>query len=257
MLEQDRGFGIEIEMIIPGGDRHGVANALSVAGIDCSVEGYNHSLRSHWKLTTDVSLSRNGYELVSPILRGDDGLEQIRTVCKVLNEFGCTVNRSCGLHVHHDMNNAQFHEWKNAAILYVKYEEQIDKLMAPSRRGNGAQYVRSTHRGNKDWMFEQLTRATTLSDVRRVFNNDRYHKLNVTDGNYHGTIEFRHHGGTIDGDKIAAWVSLTAGIMSSARAAKFIKPVGADKFENLMKLTADKAARRFLRKRAKAFGQEI
>ncbi len=42
----------------------------------------NHDLRPHWKLVTDSSLNGNDtFELVSPILEGEDGLEKLERVC--------------------------------------------------------------------------------------------------------------------------------------------------------------------------------
>ena len=55
-----------------------LVHELREAGIEVASEAYNHHLRSRWKLVTDSSLNGNDtFELVSPILVGEDGLEEL------------------------------------------------------------------------------------------------------------------------------------------------------------------------------------
>ena len=79
----NRTFGIEIEGF--GISLAQVRDALSNAGLDCQVESYHHCSRGYWKVTTDASVP-NGFEVVSPVLSGDAGLEQakIETVSTML-----------------------------------------------------------------------------------------------------------------------------------------------------------------------------
>jgi hypothetical protein len=89
-------FGVEIE-IRATLDREQIARALQAANINAAAESYNHSTRPYWKVITDSSC---GYEIVSPVLRGEQGLGELAKVCQILTDLGCQVNRSCGLHVH-------------------------------------------------------------------------------------------------------------------------------------------------------------
>ena len=109
-FNQNRTFGIEIEFF--GVHVYKVVEALRVNGVNFQHESYNHSTRSYWKLITDCSvtnrgtgLSRGGHELVSPILVGREGLEEVRKVMDVLDSIGAKVDKSCGLHVHHGVQN--------------------------------------------------------------------------------------------------------------------------------------------------------
>lgn len=99
----DRSFGIEIEMVNATSAQ--VSNALNAAGITCVVTGYGSATRAEWKVQGDGSLrpgpnQTGSCELVSPILRGEDGYAQVRTVCAVLASINAKINKSCGLHVH-------------------------------------------------------------------------------------------------------------------------------------------------------------
>ena len=72
-----RKFGVEIEAYNCTCQR--LVRELTEAGIEVASERYNHDLRPHWKLVTDSSLNGNDtFELVSPILEGEDGLEKRR-----------------------------------------------------------------------------------------------------------------------------------------------------------------------------------
>ena len=50
------------------------------------MEGYNHTTRPYWKIVTDASVSHEGLEIVSPVLKGQDGLNQLEKVLKALNQ---------------------------------------------------------------------------------------------------------------------------------------------------------------------------
>ena len=136
----NRRFGIEIEAYNCRMDV--LVDALREEGIQVSAENYNHTTRNHWKLVTDSSLSGNNtFELVSPVLEGQNGLKELKKVCWVLDACGVKVNASCGLHIHFDAANFSLQTWKNIAISYKHIESVIDKFMPESRRNNN--YCRS------------------------------------------------------------------------------------------------------------------
>ncbi len=128
-------FGVEIEAYNCSRER--LARELRDAGIQVSVEGYNHDARNHWKLVTDSSLEgRDTFELVSPILVGEEGLKELETVCWVLDACDVKVNESCGFHVHMDASDFSIETWKNLALSYKHIETLIDSFMPRSRRDN-------------------------------------------------------------------------------------------------------------------------
>ena len=103
-FDSNRTYGIEIEMSWGRGNRapsqETVASALRRAGLDATAEGYTHSVTSGWTVVSDGSVG-NGHELVSPILRGLDGKEQLKTAMRAVKAIGATTDASCGVHVHH------------------------------------------------------------------------------------------------------------------------------------------------------------
>lgn len=188
-----RQFGVEIECF--GVDSSIVADALTAAGVRTRSEEYNHTVRSHWKIVTDSSVSGNGLEVVSPILQGEEGLATVVKVLATLRENGLRVDKSCGLHVHLDMNRETVESIVSFAGAYVELQDSLDMIVAPSRRGRVNDYCR----------------PATLSESREGLESgygDRFRKFNVMSYRRYGTVEIRHHNGTLSGLKVTSWIRL-------------------------------------------------
>src|SRR5262252_6423531 len=130
-------YGVEIECIRPTTiSMAEFARRISEAGVPCNAEHYSHHTGRAWKIVTDGSLSdRNGIgmEVVSPILRGRDGFEQIRTVSDVLIGENrarpvCRINRTCGLHCHNGLPRREHRLPQSILRIYHRYESVIDSL---------------------------------------------------------------------------------------------------------------------------------
>lgn len=207
-LFTSRTFGIEIEFANPLRiSRVQIASKLRAAGLDVQNQSYNHRVQRCWKLITD---STCGLELVSPVLRGSDGIEQIKIAMRVLDGLGMKVNRSCGLHIHLGMDDMDAEAIRDMILSYHSNQELIDYLLAPSRRS--AHYCRKLTRND----VSRLNRINSLSDVGNT-GATRYKTVNVHSYNRYGTIEFRQHQGTLDGNKAACWIELLLGLADAAR----------------------------------------
>ena len=159
---------------------------------------------------TDGSIEIKGYrpfEVVSPILRGDDGLQQVRRVLNGLKEMGAVVNESTGHHVHVDAENLSMLELKRIAQGYVKYETAFDLLQPASRQLDDNRYLQSNRLGAEDrengpfqaiLALEKVENLSDLVDVinpapincafepgtpqyERMLDNQRYYKVSHTD----------------------------------------------------------------------------
>ena len=191
-----RRFGIEIEVV--GITCSEVAQLLESNGIRCANAGYNHRTMQTWKVVTDASVAR-GCEIVSPPLSGAEGIEEVRKVVELVNEYGADVNKSCGIHVHIDCNDLSAQHIANIFNRYRHNEAQIDAVMPASRRGNSNMYCKSI----RD--LAQLRPLRTARDTARQVH-DRYYKVNLTSFAKYGTIEFRQHSGSLNRAKIANWI---------------------------------------------------
>ena len=229
-FNNDRTFGVEIEFV---GDADRVAEILTGLGETCKVERYNKVTKRFWKVVRDGSVSANrnqtggGWELVSPILKGQRGLQRLETACKALERAGAEVNITCGLHVHHGADGLDVQGFKNVVALYYRFEGTLDSLMPKSRRGNHNTYCKSVRKFFSYRDLETLDNISEIDDLLDYYA-DRFYKLNLSSYRSHSTVEFRHHSGTIEFEKIANWIRLTQGIMERAALNKRVhfKPKG-------------------------------
>jgi hypothetical protein len=213
-LPFDRKFGIEIEAY--NIDRHLLARKLREAGIEANSESYNHELRNTWKIVTDGSLNGNQtFEVVSPILIGENGLEQVRKVCEVLHENNALINKSCGLHVHFCAEKFDLKQWKNLYKNYALLEPVIDSLMPQSRRDNNNQYCKSLN--SKQNLHIKIDQSRSLQEIAVFFGQSRYFKINPLSYSRHNTVEFRQHSGTIEFSKIQNWVVFLHNLVSYSK----------------------------------------
>lgn len=210
----NRNFGVEIEAC--NCTRERLARELTAAGINVQVEGYNHTDHTdHWKLVTDSSLSGNNtFELVSPILHGEQGLEELEKVCWVLDLCNAKVNDTCGLHVHMDAAEFDLTTWKNLILTYKRLEGVIDNFMPHSRRNNHYCQTLTTISEAK------INRASNISDLRAAFSHNRYHKVNLEAYARHRTVEFRQHGGSTNFTKMSAWIHFLSKMITFAKQGK-------------------------------------
>lgn len=214
---------------------HSLANFItkvrSRGGFKAYFEGYNHDTRQTTKLVTDASLSTGGIEVVSPPLSGSKVRQWLTDTTKALAGL-VTINRSCGVHVHVGLKNPD-ETWGHdgcmdyntarrvvakTALIYALFQEAINTIMPPSRRGN--RYAQS-----QEWAIPAAMTYLERKDGEDPWLNlfshldseGRYYVVNTTSLRKYGTVEFRQHGGSINAVKLDAWSQL-CGVMV-ARAA--------------------------------------
>ena len=215
---QGRTFGVEVEFfnITP----FVAVQALASVGITAVWEGYNHTLRPHWKIVTDGSVTGTGtgegrgLELVSPILRGEIGLTEAALVVKTIRAAGAKVDRTCGLHVHVGADGMNGTDIIRVADLYTNNQDNINSVVSRARRDG--RWARTWTNHTLDYLRRSLTGVTGRNNITAWVGTERYRTVNVTAYARHGTLEFRQHQGTLNGQKLTAWVRLMLGIMDKA-----------------------------------------
>lgn len=215
-FNEARSFGVEIEFF--GATYNRVIAELEHRGVSVAYEGYNHTTRNHWKLVTDVSVTGQGtgvgrgLELVSPVLKGKDGMAELKKVLDGLNAAGAKVDKTCGLHVHHDAHDFELQAFKNIFVMYYKFEHVIDAAIPKSRRGSANTYCKALDSA----MIDRIVAANSLNEMSAAMHDNRYYKVNLQSYFRHKTIEFRHHSGTTEYEKITNWIMFTQAIVERA-----------------------------------------
>ena len=225
-------FGVEVEVVMPDGGRDGftlesLAGQLAALGDEAvTFEGYTHRTTDHWKIVTDRSLRCGpddlAFELVSPVLRGSDGIAAFRNVMTNMTRLGLDSNNSCGLHVHVDAEDgsplSNLRALKAVSGCFVLLEDAFDALVASSsRRADRNEFCRSNRiafgRASNRQVWERIVAARSRSELVNMTNprNDRYRKLNLTNitrTDRPSTVELRLHGGFASLAGAEAWIRL-------------------------------------------------
>jgi len=223
-----RRFGVEIEFLSTVSPDK-VVEALEAAGICIRNVGYTHATTSFWKIVPDSSC---GYELVSPVLEGEAGLEELHRAATALNSTGATVDRRCGFHVHFDASGMSMKAVRNLFKLWLKFEDVLDAFQPESRRLNNNHYCQSnldvncadatTHRAVCEQAFRRIDACRTMQDLGSLFPS-RYRKLNVQSFFRHRTLEVRQHAGTTCPEKMTSWVRLMARMFDAAETTTVVR----------------------------------
>lgn len=232
-LEPSQTFGVEFEA--SGQSRDGIIevefstrlaqrilDALRAAGMPTARKPCGERSRggqnpakdnSVWNIEPDASC---GWEVTSRILRGRDGFAEIVDACRVLEtEFqgiGLRVDhRKVGTHVHLGWSK-ELQALKQLMILGAFYEPALMSLVAPSRARNPYVYsVRNRAR--------KLMSLATMADWEEHFAGHHRKYLAINPSHLfegYGSVEVRHHSGTIEAAKILAWISLWMRILATA-----------------------------------------
>lgn len=235
-------FGIEIEFLGMGCYTDSIAARLDRDGLEVVEDGYDGKTDLAWFVKGDGSVFDDdaalevcndsleydsdpcgecdgcdeckGAEIVSsPMIFNADSELSIRELCHHLDKHGAYVNKSCGLHVHVDasfverMSQSQAGRFfEHIRVLYAKNEDVFDARMA-----RGRQKDRNTYCRTMKWALADRHDRNVNYDL------SRYVKLNTCAFVQHGTIEFRHHHGTVDAQEIIDWVKTCLIFMNYAR----------------------------------------
>lgn len=212
----NRNFGVEVEFY--GSEKTKLTRNLRNCGVNFNFEGYNHITRNHWKFTTDSSINgNNAREMVSPVLKGNEGLKSLRRACKALRLSSAKVNKSCGIHIHLDVNDFTVENMKSLVKNWYLLENKFDKIMPVSRRDNNNRYCKSISSiASQRVLFSRLDNCSTINEIIALFDT-RYLKLNLKSYLRYGTVEFRHHSGTTMFSKIKNWVLICARLVEFSK----------------------------------------
>ncbi len=191
-------FGVEIETTLPQSDN------TSVGGYHC---GIPVPYLDGWKAETDSSIRtvgpRHGVEFVSGILKGEEGLANVRETCEKLNERGAKVNHSCGVHITVGFDG----DAKALARLIhivANHEKALFAITGTKSRENGS------------WA-KPVKGYGSVEQCKQTADMDRYHMLNLTHmARGRRLVEFRLFSGSTNTEKITAWIQVVLGLVQWA-----------------------------------------
>lgn len=207
MTANELTFGIEIECFIPNEHRA----AIQLGGYHRGIQ--IRGLPAGWNAQHDGSLQSGpsgyfGVEVVSPIMKGADGMQQVKVVCEWLKQIGAKVAKCCGFHVHVGFDRTNVAAMKRLVHNVANFEKAIYAATGTKSREQN-HYCRTVQ---NDQAFRNGSYART----------DRYHVLNVTNliANLKPTVEFRAFAGTTNFIKIVGYIRLSLALVEKAMTMK-------------------------------------
>jgi hypothetical protein len=242
----DRPFGVEIEFygldyyILP--PDNGIIKPYNIHSKARDGRSFLQLLNDHklnlgadrhfWHLEEDASIvHRGGVELISPILRGFDGLMESYRFFQLLGEIrGAQIDESCGFHVHHgvDAKHYDCKRLKELIRIVCSMEDYIYLLIAGGRidkttcrpmdldvdlfrkLGDCEDICKKNGCKIKELWYSQLNRYDPARKVSDRYDLTRYHGLNLHSYWYRSTIEFRYHSAVLHQiDEAMQWIIFT------------------------------------------------
>lgn len=171
-------------------------------------------LPAGWKAEHDGSIGPGaGFidcEIVSPVLKGEDGLRQIQTVCKLLRQKQHKVTTKCGVHVHIGWGQNWPADALARLVTMTSYCEAGLYAITGTKARESGTYCRSVKQyGNPGAATERC-------------RDNRYHILNLNNlaTGEKRTVEFRVFSASLDPVKICGWVQVCVGLVHRAVNAK-------------------------------------
>ncbi len=218
--------------LIGGGQAHDLrckmADILSVNGLRAVARNYSHSpVPDGYDVVIESDSSIRGetqyqgiewvpVEVKTRILTGsDDFYRVVKKLCDLCRYLGARQNTSTAVHLHIEFLEAK----ETPAVirsfynLAHRFEAVVFGLVAPSRRDN--QYCKRLP--NKAKLLHPCTRLQQFSQVLNSAGLERYWAFNLTHL-FGGSprIEFRHHHGSLDFDKLLHWKNLCLRLIDHA-----------------------------------------
>jgi hypothetical protein len=203
-------FGVEIES---------VATDSAVQNDGLRIGPYRRGIQvpylpAGWTAEADGSIdnSNGGHkcEIVSPILRGPEGLAQVAEVLRILEAKGHRVNRSTSVHVHVGWDRNWPSEALARLVTIVAYVEKGLYAITGTKNRERGRYCGGVRKyGNE-------------KDAKPNLDRNRYHALNLTNL-AHGTkdtVEIRVWSGSLNPTKVCGWIMVCLGLVERALSGK-------------------------------------
>jgi hypothetical protein len=191
------------------------------------LENVSNDISNAIGVSNDNSLNDDGKEFITPKLSGKKGAKLLKDTCKLLIDNGFFVNSTTGLHMHVDASDFKddIHSLKNLFLFYMIFEPVIYSFLPYSRRSNTycmplEQFYNQKEIENcseveeleKIWYREQDYEQKE-SRKKNKYDQSRYAGVNFHSLFKDGHIEFRHHSGTLDYEKMNMWKELHLAII--------------------------------------------
>ena len=198
-FQSSRRFGVEIEINafdllskplndknFPNGIEFVACEICNEIKVDVVITKWqNDHYNSCWGIKPDSSC---GMEIVSPVLRGIHGIEQVCEVVKLIRKNNYSVDKRCSVHVHVDVSDLSDKQLTSIITWWIKCEPVFfDSVLSCRKLNPYCMFIglNSAFRVDKD--FYSLEQLNDIFGKIKYYSLNTYHKNNKK----RNTIEFR------------------------------------------------------------------
>lgn len=237
-IDEDLTFGVEFEFVSKLDGRL-VAKLFGDLNLQHGIEGHGEYVEikrrkyENWLITSDASLNDTIHypeciEIVSPILKGKEGLKELLEVTRLLKILKIShfikQDRSCGTHVYH----GTFHDHYpiSKLIKQMEYTQPFfNKLVSQHRILNDDDLMDvEDYETDYDYVYIGAVKLSKYKSGKKIkYNHDRFLNLNITKFRKKGVVEFRQLQGTIDFKVITSWIIIGQKLVK--RVKSIVRPV--------------------------------
>ena len=184
------------------------------------------------------------HEVNTQPTNGDRFLEHIKQLCDGYKAVEASCSADCGLHVHINCKDLSFYDMRKVLAVYARTERALFGLCAQNRLDGsyskvcGYNYLNMSPHPSvfkrqllsflyvskyeliaekpKKQVGERIKEAKSDKADGLIDHSVRYRALNIHSFFHRGSIEFRHHEGTVDYDEIINWSMVCGHLIESA-----------------------------------------
>ena len=166
----------------------------------------------YWGIVSDGSL-RDGIELVTPTLFGDDLVQAVKALSKLNEQLERrpSFSHRCSTHVHIDARDLDKDQLLSLIFIYYLYEKYLFKYWNERRYNNI--YCIPLHNCHQfistvGALIREKNESVILDTFSAINERERYCAFNLNALLKYGSVEFRHGEGTFDSVKILNWINI-------------------------------------------------
>ena len=210
MNAKDITFGIELELTV-------AESTVRQEGM--TIGAYHNGVQvpflpTGWTAERDASIrtsrGRVACEIVSPILKGEEGIKQVIEVVEILKSKSFAPNETTGIHIHVQFDPNWPADKLAKLITIVSYLEQAIYASTGTKRRERGEYCKG------------FRKYGDQPKAKKEMDSSRYFLLNITNlvRNVRSTVEFRAFSGSLNPVKIVGWIQMCLGIIERTLEAK-------------------------------------
>lgn len=184
-----------------------------------------------WTVVPDHTAAtsyNNDVEITSPILRSpEDMIRFTNIILSTQSKLGLTSSKAAGIHTHIDFPKARAQEVALLYWVFSRIETQMKKKLGVKPNTPRQHYIRPLPLAEKVISDEILSLSFSdfmakmeqiaFSNLNGIFNQAKYHSLNILSLTKYGTVEFRLFPSVFDGSAINNYANFSAQLVRAVR----------------------------------------